>query len=100
MPTFHRMPDGKLCVRKACHKMRACQYSHDCKSMTPEEAVAMCQRVEAARQEREAIAREQAETDRRNKALRLGPVYRQLQALNIDLDDLIELIDARRSGDF
>lgn len=98
--TFHSVPGGRLCVRKRCHKMGACQYTHACKSMTPEEAVAASQRWEAARLEREALAREQAEADRRDKVLRLGPVYQQLQALSIDLDDLIELIDARRSGEF
>lgn len=97
---FHRVPDGRLCVRKRCHKMQGCHYAHACKSMTPEEAVDASQRWEAQRQEREALAREQAEADRRDKVLRLGPVYQRLQALGIDLDDLIELIDASRNGEF
>lgn len=88
------------CVRKACQQAKTCRYAHNCKAMTHEAAKAAQDKWAADKQRRDADAAERERLERDERQLRLLSYEQKLNAAGLDLGELIELIEARKDGNY
>ncbi len=82
------LENGMWCPRHKCNKARVCQYSHNCKAMTPQEAAVKQAEWDRARKHRELITEQEKREEQRLRDDRRGRIEAMLEAHGLGLYDL------------